>query len=68
MRMKVEYTLTSANAVRKPHVGLVVNAYYKRDPLDHNEIPLKITVFNRWPKVTMMFEQHIVDIAPHVKR
>jgi hypothetical protein len=54
--MICEYTLTSANAVRKPHTGLVVNAWYKRDPLDQNERPIKIVVFNRWPKVKMKLD------------
>lgn len=66
--MIVEYTLTRANAIRKPHVGLVVNAYYKREPLDQNESEVHITFFHRWPKVKIRLERGNVTVGTWVKR
>lgn len=46
-----KFTLIKANAVRNPHQGLVVKAYYKQEPDNPLEIPHTVVVFNCWPRV-----------------
>lgn len=47
----MEYTLVNARAVRNPHQGLMIKAYYKINPLDPDEISHSLTFFNRWPPI-----------------
>ena len=51
-----KYTLVSATATRKPHIGLMVQAWYKQDPENVLEVPYRLTVFNSWPPTTLEAE------------
>ena len=59
--MIVEYTLISCFTSRKPHVGLASTAYYKKDVEDEHETPLRMTVFNRWPKVKIKVDTNLIN-------
>ena len=52
----MKYILVAANANRDPHKGLMVKAYYKRDPSNPFEVPQSIVLFNCLPPVEMEAE------------
>lgn len=50
----MKYQLIEAHAIRKPHQGLIVTAYYLPKTEDKTALltkPHKIVMFNRWPPV-----------------
>jgi len=66
--MIVEYTLISCFTSRKPHVGLASTAYYKKDVEDGHETPLRMTVFNRWPKVKIKLDTNLINRNKYITK
>lgn len=48
-----KYILVEAKATRPIHEGLKIQAWYKQEPDNPFEKPIKLNIFNKWPPIVI---------------